>query len=214
MQYYYMMGNMTGGGWPPSVPLPIAYWKLDGNSNDSVGGNNGIDTSISYVPAKIKQGAVFNGTSSKIDISQIDLTGDFTVSFWFKLPATSSTYWGTVLCPTLGATGAIVIYNNAPYIGLVAVAGNVVTTSTVTRLTPDVWTHITVTRNNDNIRIYLNAVQDGSIGSITGTVSYNLMGYTQQYFATLEGTVDELGVWNRTLSAEEILLLYNSGTGF
>ena len=46
----------------------VAYYKLDGNSNDSVASNNGTDTNISYSSSygKISQGASFNGSSSKI----------------------------------------------------------------------------------------------------------------------------------------------------
>ena len=49
----------------------VAYYKLDGNSNDSVGTNNGTDTAITYSVAngKINQGAGYNGSTSKITIS-------------------------------------------------------------------------------------------------------------------------------------------------
>jgi len=33
----------------------ISYWKLDGNSTDSVGSNNGTDTSVSYFTGLIGQ---------------------------------------------------------------------------------------------------------------------------------------------------------------
>jgi hypothetical protein len=46
----------------PIVPLPVAYWKLDGDSNDAVGSNNGSDINVTYSTAngKVNQGAGFN----------------------------------------------------------------------------------------------------------------------------------------------------------
>ena len=52
----------------PIIPLNnfISYWKFDGNSNDSVGSNNGTPTSITYPTGLIGQAADFNGTTSKV----------------------------------------------------------------------------------------------------------------------------------------------------
>ena len=52
------------------IPLAniISRWKLNGNSLDEKGLNNGTDSNISYVTGKIGQGASFNGSSSKIGI--------------------------------------------------------------------------------------------------------------------------------------------------
>ena len=44
----------------------ISYWKFEGNSNDSIGANNGTDTTVSYNSSygKIGQGVNTNGTLS------------------------------------------------------------------------------------------------------------------------------------------------------
>lgn len=38
----------------------VSYYKLDSNSNDSVGSNNGTDTSVSYVAGKIGNAGSYN----------------------------------------------------------------------------------------------------------------------------------------------------------
>ena len=66
----------------------ISYWKLDGNSNDAAGSNNGTDTDITYSSGngKIGQGAGFNGTTSKIvGQSTIILPVNATIACWFKV---------------------------------------------------------------------------------------------------------------------------------
>ena len=65
----------------------VSYYKLDGNSTDIVGAKNGTDTSITYSidNGKIVQGAGFNGSSSKIDVSlPLNLNNNFTINLWMK----------------------------------------------------------------------------------------------------------------------------------
>ncbi len=64
-----------------------SLWNLNANSNDSVGTHNGSDTAITYQAGKISNGALFNGTSSKItftDHANLKPTGNFTFGGWIK----------------------------------------------------------------------------------------------------------------------------------
>lgn len=47
----------------------VSHYKLNSNSNDSIGTNNGTDTSISYVSGIKWNAASYNGTSSKITLT-------------------------------------------------------------------------------------------------------------------------------------------------
>src|SRR4051812_13528905 len=72
----------------------VSYYRLDGNSNDAVGANNGSDTNISYSAGngKINNGAGFNGTSSRIAIGT-SLTANYTgltMAGWFNTGATGA----------------------------------------------------------------------------------------------------------------------------
>ena len=70
----------------------ISYYKLDSNSNDSVGTNNGTDTSVSYVAGKIGNSGSFNGSTSiiKCPAASIRPTGNFTVNAWIKTSVTGT----------------------------------------------------------------------------------------------------------------------------
>lgn len=60
-------------------------FHMNGNSNDSSGGgHNGTDTSMSYTYAagKMGQGAVFNGSTSKITGTFTQPTSAYTLSCW------------------------------------------------------------------------------------------------------------------------------------
>ena len=199
--------------WPSTVPLPIAQWHLDGNANDSIGTNNGTATNVTWQQGKVNDGAVFNGSSSKINLSTITLTGDFTVSFWFKLPVSASSAWGSVLAQYSSPAGAIAIYNYVPYVGLVGITGTDVTATTNTYLTPNVWSYITITRTGSDTTIYINGVQNGNIGTCVGTVTYDVMGYFAQYNSYVEGSLDEISIFDYAQNPTQIADLntyYNS----
>lgn len=77
-----------------TIPTITSYWQLNSNSNDSVGSNNGSDTSISYVSGGILGNyADFTAsTSSKISVADNNslsfgngtIDSAFTYFFWVK----------------------------------------------------------------------------------------------------------------------------------
>lgn len=83
-----MLGEYLGAGASTTKGL----WHLNGNSTDSSGnGNNGTDTDITYGLAygKLGQGALFDGDSSKIvltdaDWDWIEYNQALTISCWIK----------------------------------------------------------------------------------------------------------------------------------
>ena len=77
----------------------VAYWNFDGNANDQTGVYNaaaGGVTDITYVTGRNSasgQAAQFNGTTSLIEIpngDQLDMTSDFSISFWMKDDTTTT----------------------------------------------------------------------------------------------------------------------------
>jgi len=200
----------------------ISYYKLDGNSNDSVGSNNGADTSVTYSTAngKIGQGAGFNGTSSQIQIS--GLLG--------SLPTITISVWANIT--SKGLNGAEII-NIGDYFAIRA--NDATYKTTMFYHTGSSWVNVTTNTNYigtgfhlftavfDNINhtqsIYVDAVLKGSgidTNSInyTGGASNTTIGrhpVDTSYF--MGGSVDEIGIWSRALSQAEITQLYNGGAG-
>ncbi|MCX6354140.1 MAG: LamG domain-containing protein, partial [Candidatus Aureabacteria bacterium] len=82
-------------------------------------------------------------------------------------------------------------------------------------LSTDTWHHIAVTWDSTNAYMYVNGVQKGTdahtfsllVGPGTTYIGKQISG---NYF---NGKIDELGVWNRSLSSTEITQLYSSGSG-
>lgn len=201
----------------------ISYWKLDGNSNDSVASNNGTDTAITYSAGngKIVQGAGFNGSTSNIDIGSPASLDDLSVlsyAFWINvsslaaeiMPISKNYKWfrvrtdGTIES-SIGASGT----TNS------SISTNTVSTST--------WYHIVFTYDDAGDRkghIYLNGsevtygTQTACTGTITADNAFNqFIGQYQGGLFRWNGAIDEVGIWSRVLSGAEITQLYNSGSG-
>ena len=192
----------------------LSYWKLDDNSNDAVGSNNGTDSNISYAAAKINNGASFNGSSSKITHSASGFpTGNAarSVNFWVKLNSTASGrqvfLYGTY---SSGQVWCVMMSNSIFVQGYMLNASGA--SSTV--LSTGTWYMCTVTMDGSgNIAYYLNGSADGTatIATLNTTASGGIIGNGWDgYFS---GMVDEIGFWSRVLSSTEVSQLYNSGNG-
>ena len=194
-----------------------SYYRLEGNSNDSKGSYHGTDTDITYAIAngKFNQGALFNGSSSKIDLPTNSGNHQaISVAFWIKTTQTSRgevlTFGGSAnnnsLFAALGRTTAgkidLCIWNGS-------------TTSVVTQLTAindGKWHHIVLIRNGTSGIIYLDAIRDGAgtlhntnLGNERWCFGYNRPGGGTPDYA---GSLDDVAIFERVLTPTEITDLY------
>lgn len=88
----------------------------------------------------------------------------------------------------------------------------------------NVWTHVAITidQPNDSVIFYINEVgetsQTGLTSSIpTSTSNLHIGEYWSDSITSLynnfNGKIDEIGLWNKVLSSDEINYLYNDGMG-
>ena len=152
-------------------PTLSYYCRFEGNSNDSKGSNNGVDTSITYssTNGKYGQGAGFNGTTSKIAIADnnaLDLdTGDFSITCWVNLVAKTNTRH--IISKLVDGSNYYELRVSSSGDGIVsfdsyATARKCQVIGT-TSLSTATWYFIAVVVDRDsaaNTKIYLNAVND------------------------------------------------------
>ena len=194
----------------------VAYYKLDGNSNDSVGSDNGTDTSITYGSAygKINQGASFNGSSSIYLSSNLGSFTDITVACWIK---TSQTTQGRFVEISNGPTAfeVDVISNKARSTVYTGSIYNCLGTSTIN---DNNWHLIVAVRDGSNSKIYVDGSLETTVSCATTTI-IGIAAYTcfGRHFTVTSvnynGYLDEIGIWSRALSADEVSQLFNSGRG-
>ncbi len=192
----------------------VSYYKLDGNSNDAHGSNNGTDTSISYSAGKIGNGANFNGSTSEIVTPLLTSARDnVTLSCWVKLNSLSqnSIIFGN---GNPGSNGFFLsISNGSGSTGsnLVGFCGGIAFLNTGYSFpSTGVWYHIMMIRDSGTWRIYLNNSQKGSTWSTTPNIP---SGNGMIGDSGFNGSIDEVGIWNRALTSDEITQLYNNGNG-
>ncbi|MDR3572161.1 MAG: RHS repeat-associated core domain-containing protein [Candidatus Pacebacteria bacterium] len=206
----------------------VSYWKLDGNSNDAAGGNNGSDSNITYSNGNgiINQGAGFNGSSSEITTT-FSSFGSFatgTVSAWVKFNSLSSgeiigewdVYPGHILA--LLTDGTNLSCNRG------AVTTNAQSSYPISNFSTGIWYNIVCTVSVSggiaSTQLYVNGTAVGTNVSSAGTLDTGSKAlslgsdyYNGAWGGFLNGDIDEVGIWNRLLTPGEITQLYNSGVG-
>ena len=79
------------------------------------------------------------------------------------------------------------------------------------------WNMITISRNSTNTTLYINGTFEKSggihhVGAIpNGNLSFGKVFNDEPWYLT--GSIDEVSIWNRSLTEEEITELYSSGEG-
>ena len=213
--------KLAGGVAPGS---PAAYYTFNGNLTDSSGnGHTGTGVgSPTFTSGKFgRQAITFNGTSQGVTVpySATLPTSAYTVSFWAKV----SSYSGST--PTFFATRTS--GDNTFDIQVTATGGlhgDIGTGSGGTWLTTaanaavvlglNTWNMVTYTVNSTGYSIYVNGSSVAS-GTYSGTPSFmrttGVLTLGEQVTASwLNGSLQDVGIWNSALSSAQVLSLYNS----
>ena len=214
-----------------TVPTPVAYWKMDGNSNDAVGSNNGSDTNVSYSTStgKINQGAGFDGSASRINIGNM-VSGqvDVSVGAWIKTTFTPDAQVGNVqiVGQRQGPNPQWILFEDQNgKVGFFAfgTSGDAANFAGNTTITDGNWHYVGVAQSGTTYTMYVDGAVDATATgpAITYDSSGGSIGYDRKGYEALgsgsghwfNGSIDEVSVWNTSLSASDFSTLYNSGAG-
>jgi len=194
----------------------VVYYKLDGDATDSVGSNDGtvsgatVDTS-----GKLNSCYSFDGTNDTIRIdSFVTGTNDYSISAWFNSSTTDANYRELVWLGTSANGDSIGIYKDNVNDIEAGVYGTAATNCAASGYIDGAWHHVVATFSNGNtVKLYMDGVFIG-----TDTVSYSIVQDTYDYIGSLQGSsyywsgkIDEVGIWDRALSADEATTLYQEG---
>lgn len=192
----------------------VSYYRLEGNSDDSKSSNNLTASNISYGISygKYGQGALFNGSTSKLLSSASIIAGNSnrTVMLWYYPTSNASLQF--IYTKMLDqANPGLFLANNSGTLRLVYRAASD-TGFNAGPLTLNTWQHIAITQTSGGtVEIYQNGVDTGG-GTVTMFANTNKECFgrsdTDGAFG-LSGNLDDIAMFNRTLSATEILDYYN-----
>lgn len=206
---FYQVFNDYASDIPFDLNNGVVYaYDFEGNSFDSAGSANGTDTNVIYGPSygKINEGVNFDGLTSYITVPSFTIPNDFTISFWID-PAIQVTPENTLIGNGLGGDGIYILKTDL----LVFTQFNGVQRFSAPQ-SAGVWVNVTVTFTGGSSQLWMNAVTVGSPAAYTSVTGIQAIGGSLTGLL-YQGNMDCLTMWNRALSNDEIIYLYNLGLG-
>jgi sugar lactone lactonase YvrE len=201
---------------PPSSPGLVAAYSFDEGSgtvaHDSVGNHDGtLKNGAAWSTGKYGTGVRFDGVNDLVTIpasSDLNFSGNFTLEAWVRPDEARA--WGAVItkeAPTfhsyeLNAQGE----HEAPAAYVAKSSSDNYAINGTSLLANQAWSHLALTNDGSYLRLYVNGTQVSSVPSgtvFTGEGATQLGGNLvwSDYF---KGVLDEVRLYNRTLSATEI----------
>ena len=212
----------TGGTLTTSL---VSYYKLDSDSIDFWGSNNGTDTAMSYQSAgKVGNGATFNGSTSLVNFGNVlDAgSGPWSVALWLKTSTTgvSQHLIGKTFNDISPSWDVKINASNLISADISDAVDFDIVTSGTTTVTDGLWHLVIFTWvAGGAMHIYIDNVQadTGSSASSRNTTNTKnaKMGIddaASPHFP-YTGMLDEVGIWTKVLSAQEMTDLWNGGSG-
>jgi hypothetical protein len=219
------------------VPLGlIGWWKAEGSTFDSALTNHAFAVGFpQFGPGKVGAGFLFGGTNAyRVPSSRSMNVASFTIESWIKSSATAPQpiagfgneigygpvqFWQNLNPGGSGAPGALYGFvrgTNGSYLEISTAAGVVPTNA---------WVHVAFTMNYSTkiAQLFVNGVpvayatnQDLAVPDTA--VQFNIGRRPEGMGDLLNGyrfwgAIDELSLYNRALTADEISSLYQSANG-
>jgi len=204
------------------VPLPVAYYTFDGdNANDAVGTHHGTvaGAGVTFVPGRVGHAISFSDGSAYVKIPSFDLPY-ITVSAWVS--SAKYGYYTSMVTKSYHPTGwsspwvvwQLWLSENTARPGFVgSVLGNTVSADAISL---NQWYHLAASYDGATVRVFVNGVQQASAaapvpGPLPSTAGNLYIGKPESSNHSFRGLIDEVAIWDRALTAEEIAQQYRNG---
>ncbi len=202
----------------------VGYWKFDDGSGTTAtdsSGNNNTGTLYSdpaWVDGKYGKASSFDGVDDYVkveDSNSLHFSTSVTLMAWVCLPLDATYSDSRVLGKDAWNGGTnlhLVIHDNLGHIGFGLGIGDGYTSvfQTSIEVVPrETWTHVAATYNGSLMRVYINGFLDSSLPWTSGlssntnplTIGSKNPPYLGYFF---NGTIDEVRIYDRALSQQEI----------
>lgn len=203
----------------------ISYWNFDepsGNLLDQISSNDGTNSNlVQGVTGKIGDAYTYSSTTSHTDVAGSVIETDFSISMWVKPVWDGGAATGGEFFFDSTSDGRYLFYktSTADRYGLFVGGTQIIDPWTITDIfTAGVWSHLVITADtlNDEYKLYINGTQVGGTQTTATTANPPTtlhLGNRQSFDSGIDADMDEIGIWNRSLSDAEVLLLWRNGAG-
>jgi hypothetical protein len=218
----------------------VGWWRGEHSTADAAGGNNGtwagFGNTNSYGPGVVGQAFVFDGTHrDRVDLgnpTNLRLE-DFTLEAWVKRSSPTVTSFDVLGADgSVSGDGAVIFgYGRGGYVFALANNGRMILSRTdldgliSTPLVTDTnWHHLAVTKSGLDAVFYVDGVAQATPayvhpasytfddGNCVCSAAVSIGSRGDARGGTFYGMIDEPAVFNRALSAGDILAIYAAGS--
>jgi hypothetical protein len=219
---------------PANVPTSglVGYWPFCGNANDESGnGNNGTNNGATLTTDRFgnaNSAYSFDGVDDYIQVpnsNSISITGDITMAAWVNTLGYNNQNYQTILSKretywtweyAMGLSYHTGIVHDTKLIASRALGmGNQQQVWSTNSYIPNNWEYWVATISNGQLKLYKNGVLDNTQPytlvpnnqNCPLLFGKNTLADTSEQFL---GKLDDIGIWNRALTPQEITNLYNA----
>jgi len=189
----------------------ISWWSGEGSANDLVGVNDGILVNgASFSPGIVGQAFWFDGIDDFVDLGMYQNTNELTIEAWIYSNGFAGRYWRDILVLARSQKRNLIV-GNASGTGRLSAYPDVYGT---TVLLTGQWYHVAYTHDGSTGTIFVNGAPDGSKDYTipAAIVSLATLGNWPPNLEHWNGLIDEPSVYDRALSASEIMSIYEAGS--
>jgi hypothetical protein len=204
----------------------VAYWSFDEGegetAKDSAGENDGTIYNPKWVDGKVGKALEFDGESVCVEVPDseaLDITDAITIEAWVKHRGAASFSWETILAK--GDSSYRLHFDETDLsFGLGLNDGSAGWWNLASGVVPeaDKWYFVVATVDSSKACIYVNGELATSTEDVPGAIMTNdiQLAIGENYesnYRYFNGVIDEVKIYNRALSAEEIAEQYKQAGG-
>jgi Ca2+-binding RTX toxin-like protein len=214
----------------------VSWWRGEGSARDAVGNNHGtVRNGARFASGYTGQAFSFDGDNDYVRAGTVGIinNNDYTFEAWVRLPTSlpSGSFGGIVSMSEAGVGDqALVIENNFAGLGRrgftvvsYTEGGQADSVHQGSLPTTGVWHHVTGVRNTQNstLKLYINGAEAASTPlsgttAVYGDALLHIGGrevppqFEPDGIGSFPGRIDEVAVYNRALSADEVQDLFTA----
>ena len=213
---YSGIADATTPATPPTPPGLVGAWAFGegaGTTTADASGNGNVGTITGATwstQGRHGNALSFNGSNSVVQVASstsLNPGPAMTLSGWVR-PTGSQSGWRTIVQRQTDAY-FLASSSDSPRrpAGGGTLGGSIQYVGGPTAMTVNVWTHVAVTYDGANLRLYVNGAQVATRaagGAVQTTTNPLWIGGNQPYGEYFNGLIDEVRVYNRALTPADI----------
>ncbi len=195
----------------------VSYWKADGDALDSVDGNDGTINGATFTAGQVGQAFSFDGVDDYVEHNTALVNGTpFSISAWVKTSATANeaVFWTGNKDSSYHYFDLIILNGHAAADARDGGTGS--QAEGTTYINDGKWHHVVAVFNSSTYReIFVDGNLENTDTNFRAPTGINRWSIGKMRDATpaldFNGSIDEVAIYNRALTADEIKQHYING---